>query len=88
MIPAPYFKKYDHLPTVKAFVNGITAAAVGAISGSVLVISKRSIVDLPTAAVMLVTVLLLWRLKKLQEPVIVLAAAAFGLVVFPLVHLR
>ena len=53
-----------------------------------LVIAKRSIVDLPTAAVMLVTVLLLWRFKKLQEPVIVLAAAAFGLVVFPLMHLR
>ena len=88
VLPAPYFKKYGHLPAVKAFVDGITAAAVGAISGSVLVIAKRSIVDLPTAAVMLVTVLLLWRFKKLQEPVIVLAAAVFGLVVFPLVHLR
>ncbi|CAN0627166.1 Chromate transport protein [Burkholderia multivorans] len=88
VLPAPYFKKYGHLPAVKAFVDGITAAAIGAISGSVLVIAKRSVVDLPTAAVTLVTVLLLWRFKKLQEPVVVLAAAAFGLAVFPLVHLH
>lgn len=86
VLPAPYVKKYGHLPAVKAFVDGITAAAVGAISGSVLVIAKRSIVDVPTAAVMLATVLLLWRFKKLQEPVIVIAAAVFGLVTYPLLH--
>lgn len=86
VIPAPYVKKYGHLPAVKAFVDGITAAAVGAISGSVLVIAKRSIVDIPTAAVALATVLLLWRFKKLQEPVIVIAAAVFGLVAYPLLH--
>lgn len=86
ILPAPYVKKYGHLPAVKAFVNGITAAAVGAISGSVLVIAKRSIVDVPTAVVTLVTVLLLWRFKKFQEPVIVIAAAVFGLVAYPLLH--
>ncbi|RZF27950.1 chromate transporter [Paraburkholderia sp. UYCP14C] len=86
VLPAPYVKKYGHLPAVKAFVDGITAAAIGAISGSVLVIAKRSIVDVPTAVVMLATVLLLWRFKKLQEPVIVIAAAVFGLVAYPLLH--
>ncbi|RQR32888.1 MULTISPECIES: chromate transporter [unclassified Burkholderia] len=86
IIPAPYVKKYGHRPDVKAFVDGITAAAVGAITGSVLVIAKRSIVDIPTAAVAVATVLLLWRFKKLQEPVIVTAAALFGLVAYPLLH--
>ncbi|AIP66329.2 chromate transporter [Burkholderia thailandensis] len=86
IVPAPYVKKYGHLPSVKAFVDGITAAAVGAITGSVLVIAKRSIVDVPTAAVALVTIVLLWRFKKLQEPVIVAAAAAAGLIAYPLLH--
>ena len=86
VIPAPYFKKYGHLPGVKAFVDGITAAAVGAITGSVIVIAKRSIVDVPTLVIGLVTIALLWRFKKLQEPVIVTAAALFGLVVYPLIH--
>ncbi|WP_213308721.1 chromate transporter [Paraburkholderia sacchari] len=86
IVPAPYVKKYGHRPDVKAFVNGITAAAVGAITGSVLVIAKRSIVDLPTALVALATIALLWRFKKLQEPVIVIAAALFGLMAYPLLH--
>lgn len=86
VIPAPYFKKYGRLPGVKAFVDGITAAAVGAITGSVIVIAKRSIVDVPTLAIGLVTIALLWRFKKLQEPVIVVAAALVGLVAYSLIH--
>jgi chromate transporter len=88
VLPAPYFKKYGRLPAVKAFVDGITAAAVGAITGSVIVIAKRSVIDWPTALLALVTVLLLWRFRKLQEPVIVVAAALIGLAVYPLVHLH
>jgi chromate transporter len=86
VLPAPYFKKYGKLPGVKAFVDGITAAAIGAITGSVLVIAKRSLIDVPTVALAIATVLLLWRFKKLQEPVVVVAAALFGLVIYPLVH--
>ena len=86
VLPAPYFKKYGKLPAVKAFVDGITAAAVGAITGSVIVIARRSVVDWPTVVLALVTVVLLWRFKKLQEPVIVVAAALFGLTVYPLIH--
>lgn len=86
IIPAPYFKKYGKLPGIVAFVNGVTAAAVGAITGSVIVIAKRSIIDLPTAALAIATILLLWKFKKLQEPVIVLGAAVIGMVIFPLIH--
>lgn len=86
IIPAPYFKKYGKLPGVIAFVDGITAAAIGAITGSVIVIAKRSIIDIPTALIALITIALLWKFKKLQEPVIIAAAAAAGLVLYPLMH--
>ncbi len=86
VLPAPYFKMYGKLPAAKAFVDGITAAAVGSITGSVIVNSQRSIVDWPTALLALATALLLWRFKKLQEPIIVNAAALIGLVVYPLIH--
>ena len=88
VLPAPYFKKYGRLPAVKAFVDGITAAAVGAITGSVIVIAKRSVIDWPTALIALATALLLWRVKKLPEPAIVVAAALTGLALYPLVHLH
>jgi chromate transporter len=84
VIPAPYFKRYGKLPGVVAFVDGITAAAVGAIAGSVVIIAKRTIVDLPTACIAVATILLLWRFRKLQEPVVIAAAAILGLVVYPL----
>lgn len=86
VIPAPYFKKYGKRPGVLAFVDGITAAAIGAIAGSVIVIAKRSILDLPTAAIALVTIALLFKFKKLQEPVIILAAALLGMAIYPLMR--
>ena len=86
ILPAPYFKKYGKLPGLVAFVDGVTAAAIGAITGAVIVLAKRSIIDLPTAMLAAVTVALLWKFKKLQEPIIVAAAAIIGLIVFPLMH--
>jgi len=83
VIPAPYFKRYGKLPGVIAFVDGITAAAIGAITGSVIVLAKRSIVDLPSAILALVTVALLWRFKKIPEPFIVAGAAMIGLATYP-----
>ena len=86
ILPAPYFKKYGKLPAILAFVDGVTAAAVGAITGAVIVLAKRSIVDVPTALLAVATVLLLVRFKKLPEPVIVAGAALLGLALYPLLH--
>jgi len=86
ILPAPYFKKYGKHPALIAFVDGITAAAVGAIAGSVVVLAQRSIVDVPTAMLAVVTAFLLWKFKQVKEPVVVIAAATIGLVVYPLLH--
>jgi chromate transporter len=84
IIPAPYFRKHGKKPAVIAFVDGCTAAAVGTIAGAVVVLGKRSIVDVPTIAIMALTLLVLLKLKKLPEPVIVALAALAGLAVYPL----
>ena len=81
IIPAPYFKKHGKRPAVVAFVDGATAAAIGTISGAVFVLGKRSIIDIQTALIALVTVAVLWKLKKIPEPVIVIAAAIVGLLI-------
>ena len=79
IIPAPYFKKYGKRPALLSFVNGITAAAVGAITGAVIVLGRKSVVDIPTALLAIVTVGLLWKTKKIPEPLIILVAAIIGL---------
>jgi chromate transporter len=80
IIPAPYFKRYSKLPGV-AVVDGVTVAAIGAISGAVVVLGRRSIVDLPTAGIAMVTVFLLWRMK-VPEPLIIVAAGLLGLLIY------
>ena len=37
VIPAPYFRKWGKNPSIKAFIDGITAAAIGAIAGASVV---------------------------------------------------
>ena len=64
----------------------MTAAAVGAITGSVVVLAQRSIVDIPTAVLAIATAGLLWKYKKIPEPLVVLCAAALGLIFYPLLH--
>ncbi|WP_116323096.1 MULTISPECIES: chromate transporter [unclassified Cupriavidus] len=86
VLPAPYFKKYGKVPAILAFVDGVTAAAIGAISGAVFVLAKRSIVDVPTILLALGTVALLLRFKKLPEPVVITGAALIGLIIYPLLH--
>ena len=86
VLPAPYFKKYGKRPALIALVDGVTAAAIGALAGAVVVIGVRSINDVVMGLLALITAALLWKLKKLPEPIIVAAAALIGLVVYPLMH--
>src|SRR5437867_13241322 len=43
ILPAPYFKKYGKRPALVAFVDGVTAADIGAITGAVIVLVERSV---------------------------------------------
>ena len=67
VIPAPYFKKYGRHPGIKSFVEGITAAVVGALAGSVIVIAIRTIRDIPTAIIAIATIIILLRIKKVKK---------------------
>ncbi len=86
IIPAPYFNRFGKLPSVIAFVDGVTAAAVGAITGAVLVLGKRSIYDVTTCVIALAALATLWKFKRVPEPLAILTAAIIGLVVYPFVH--
>jgi chromate transporter len=81
VIPAPYFKKYGKHPAIKAFVDGVTAAAIGAIAGAVLVLGKRTLTDVPTILIAISTAAILFRFKKLQEPFIIMIAAVVGIAI-------
>ncbi len=66
---------------MKAFVQGVTAAAVGAIAGAAFILGKRALTDLPTLIIAVVTLGLL-TFKKIPEPILILAAGVAGFLLF------
>jgi chromate transporter len=78
VLPAPYFKKYGKNPAIKAFVDGVTASAIGAIVGAVVILGQKSIVDIYTILIALTSVFILWKYKKITEPYIILGCAIIG----------
>lgn len=78
---APSFKRIAKNMSIKAFVEGITAAVIGALVGSVVIIAIRSITDVWTLLIAVAALLALVYIKKLQEPYIIGAAAVLGLII-------
>src|SRR6266403_318032 len=81
ILAAPYYRRFAGNSQVKAFVQGVTAAAVGAIAGAAFILGGRSLIDLPTASIAVVTFGLL-SFKKIPEPLLILAAGVAGLLLF------
>ena len=75
---APSYKRWAKNPQLNAFVRGVTAAATGAIAGAVIVLARRSVVDLPTILICAVSLAVLFR-WKVPEPVLIACAAVAGL---------
>jgi chromate transporter len=82
ILPAPHFRRFGKNRRVKAFVDGVTAAASGAIAGAAFVLGKRAIVDVPTAVIAIATVLALIYVKRVPEPVLIGVAGLVGLLAF------
>ena len=77
IIPAPYFRRHRSQPIIKAFVEGVTAAATGAIAGAAWVLAGRAIVDALAAILAIATFAILTR-WKVSELWLIAAAAIIG----------
>ncbi len=80
ILPAPYFKKYGKHPGIKSFVEGVTAGAIGAIIGAVLVLSKRQFVDAGAILIAAIALFVLLRFKGIPEPLLILGGAVTGII--------
>lgn len=85
IVPAPWFRRHRENAQLKAFVDGCTAAATGAITGAVIVLAVRAITDWTTAIIALVSFGVLSR-YKISEPIIVTISGVIGLILWPLVR--
>lgn len=81
VVLAPFMRRHGQRPAIVAAVEGVTAAATGAIAGAVIVLGQRSITDPFTLLIAVATYLTLWKATKVPEPAVIAAAAVLGLLV-------
>jgi chromate transporter len=81
IIPAPYYSRIADNTSIKAFVDGVSAAAAGAIGGAAIVLGRRAIHDVPTVVIAVATFAVLFKVKKLPEPFVIIVAGILGAVI-------
>lgn len=88
VLAAPSFHRFAGNPSVRAFVEGVTAAAAGAIAGAAIVLGRRALIDLPTILIGLVAFVALSLRKKLPEPILILLAGLVGFAISGRLHVH
>lgn len=78
LLLAPRFERLKSNQRVRAFIDGVTAAATGAIAGAVFVLGRRAITDVPTAVIAALTLAAVVYKPRLRDPPIILAAGVTG----------
>jgi chromate transporter len=80
VLAAPYYRRITGNGSVRAFVDGVTAAAAGALAGAVIVLARRAIYDVPTVVIALLALLVPYVVRRATEPVVIVAAGLAGVV--------
>jgi len=78
VVPAPHFKRWSKNHAIRAFVDGVTAAATGAIAGAALVLGRRAIVDVATLVIAVAALVVASRYRKVPEPLLIAVAGLAG----------
>lgn len=81
ILPAPYFRRFARNPQVHAFVDGVTAAATGAIAGAAFVLGRRAITDVGAAIICIAAFAILAKARRIPEPLVIVAAGILGLLI-------
>jgi chromate transporter len=81
VVVARWFQRVAQNRALRAAVDGVTAAATGAIVGAVIVLGRRAIVDGPTLCMFLAALAVVLWVRRVPEPVLLLAAGLAGILV-------
>jgi chromate transporter len=79
VLVAGWFQRVAQNRSLRAAVDGVTAAATGAIVGAVFVLGRRAIVDGPTVCMFAAALAVVLWVRKVPEPVLLLAAGLAGI---------
>jgi chromate transporter len=79
---APHYQRLKANARVRAFVDGVTAAATGAIAGAAFVLGRRAITDLTTLLIAAASLVVVTVVKRLPDPVVIVLAGVVGVLSF------
>jgi chromate transporter len=79
VLVAGWFQRVAQNRGLRAAVDGVTAAATGAIAGAVFVLGRRAIIDWPTLLMFAAALIVVLWTRKVPEPVLLLAAGVAGI---------
>ncbi|HEX2250232.1 MAG TPA: chromate transporter [Gemmatimonadales bacterium] len=82
VLAAPHYRRLANNLHVRAFVDGVTAAAIGAIAGAAFVLGRRALIDLPTVLIALAVLSILRTTKRIPDPVLIALAGVAGLLLW------
>jgi chromate transporter len=85
LVAAPLLARYRLNPNVQGFVKGAYAAAIGTILGACILLGKIAIGDWLTVLIGVASLAVLFR-WKVNNPLLIAATAAVGLVAYPLLQ--
>jgi chromate transporter len=77
---ARWFHRLAANRPLRSVIDGVTAAATGAIAGAVFVLGRRALTDVATWSIFVVTIALVLFAKKIAEPVLILSSGVVGIV--------
>jgi chromate transporter len=81
VLVARWFHRLAANRSLRAAIDGVTAAATGAICGAVYVLGRRALTDIPTWIIFAAALCLVLFAKKVAEPLILLSAGVLGVVI-------
>ena len=81
VVIARWFHLFAKNRPLRAMIDGVTAAATGAIAGAVIVLGRRALTDVATVTIFLVAMALILWAKKIPEPILILAAGVVGIII-------
>jgi chromate transporter len=79
IVLAPHYRRFARDRRIKAFVQGVTAAAAGAIAGATFILGRQAVKDVPATFIALATLAVLRKVRKVPEPLVIVAAGLVGL---------
>jgi chromate transporter len=79
VLVARWFQRVAQNRALRAAVDGVTAAATGAIAGAVIVLGRRAIIDAATLIMFAAALAVVLWMRKVPEPVLLLAAGVVGI---------